>query len=100
MAPTCIYGPIGRLAVLQPQPRSLEEIFGVCMDFRPFSYGSIDERGAFRFKPGGNYQVGRATINADIIGFRLNSCLPPRDFICFGAPIQNAGDKNAIRHIY
>ena len=94
------YGAIGRLAVLQPKQRSLEEIFGVCMDFGPFPYGFIDERGAFRLNPGGNLQVGRASINANIVGFRFNSCLPLRDCICFGAPIQNADHKNSMYLIY
>ena len=85
------YGAIGRLAVLQPKQRSLEEISGVCMDFGPFPYGFIDERGAFRLNPGGYLKVGRASINADIVGFRFNSCLPLRDCICFGAQIENAG---------
>ena len=100
MATIYCYGPISRLAVLQPKQKSLEKIFGLCMDIGPFPYGVIDERGAFRLKLGGNYQMGRASINANIVGFRLNRRLPLRDFICLGAPIQNAGHKNDIYLIY
>ena len=87
MATISSYGPANWPAVLQPKQGSLEEIFGLCMDFEPFPYGFIDERGTLRLKPGGNYRAGGASINTNIVGFRFNSCLPFRDFICFGTPI-------------
>jgi hypothetical protein len=46
VAAICSDGPIGGVAVLQSQQKSLEETFGLCLDFGPFHYGFINEGSA------------------------------------------------------
>ena len=53
MAPVRGDGSIGGVAVLQPQQKSLEETFGLCLDFGPFFDGLVDEGRIFRVGPRG-----------------------------------------------
>ncbi len=69
-------------------------ILGLCL------MGLLMKGGIIRPDPCGKYPVGRASADAFAVCFRLDRCLSFRGYTGSWAPIQNAGGKNTVRHVY
>ena len=78
-----------------------KKTFALCLDFGPFSDGLVDEGRIFRPGLCGKLASGAGfhlTLLLSVFG--LTAAYPLGVVLALGSPIQNAGGKNTVCHVY